>query len=180
MSRLRLVNQATAPDTPGANEGVLYLDGSGNICVKRADGSVQSLAGAGVLTIPGTGTAALRNLANTFSLAQQFDAGINLAGGAQARAAASPVSVGTSPTTIAAFASGHIGMLVLVFGTDGVASFLDLVLALEGGGTVTIASRTVSYTVTRTYTAPGGGVLQLAVSAGTWGTRTHVISNIKT
>jgi hypothetical protein len=41
MSRLRMVEQASAPDTPGTNEVVVYVNASGELCTKNDAGTVQ-------------------------------------------------------------------------------------------------------------------------------------------
>jgi hypothetical protein len=40
MSRLKLVEQSTAPDTPGTNEVVVYANTSGELCTKNDAGTV--------------------------------------------------------------------------------------------------------------------------------------------
>jgi len=50
MSKIRMVEQASAPGTPGTNEALIYFDSSGNLCFKREDGSVCTIAGTGTLT----------------------------------------------------------------------------------------------------------------------------------
>jgi hypothetical protein len=58
MSRLTLVEQATAPDTPGTNQVVVYANSDGSLCAKNDAGTVRVAPGLGV--------------ANTFTAAQTF------------------------------------------------------------------------------------------------------------
>jgi hypothetical protein len=44
MSRLKLVEQSTAPDTPGTNEVVVYANANGEICTKNDAGTVRTYA----------------------------------------------------------------------------------------------------------------------------------------
>jgi redox-sensitive bicupin YhaK (pirin superfamily) len=50
MSRLKLVEQSTAPDTPGTNEVVVYANTSGEICTKNDAGTVRTYAAGDVAT----------------------------------------------------------------------------------------------------------------------------------
>jgi hypothetical protein len=53
-----MTEQATDPNTPGTNQVVIYPTSAGGVSIKRDDGTVLTLAGTGVLTVPATGTAA--------------------------------------------------------------------------------------------------------------------------
>lgn len=74
MSKLTLVEQATAPDTPGSGRVSIFVDTNGDLAWKDDAGNVIKVAAAGsyTLTIPATGTAALLGTAQTFSAAQTF------------------------------------------------------------------------------------------------------------
>jgi hypothetical protein len=73
MAEIRLKQRS---DTPAAvaDNVVLFTDTSGNLNLRKPDGSILALAAAGnfTLTIPATGTAALLGTAQTFSEAQTF------------------------------------------------------------------------------------------------------------
>jgi hypothetical protein len=74
MSKIVLTEQSSAPDTPGSGKVAIYVDTSGSLCFRRDDGTIAKIAAAGTytLTIPASGTAALRDVANTFTQAQTF------------------------------------------------------------------------------------------------------------
>ena len=62
------------PSTPSSGIVNVFIDTSGNLCWQDDTGKIGKLATAGsfTLTIPATGTAALLNVAQTFSAAQTF------------------------------------------------------------------------------------------------------------
>lgn len=74
MSKIILAEQASAPDTPGSGKVAIFVDTNGDLAWKDDAGNVIKIAAAGsyTLTIPATGTAALRDVAQTFSAAQTF------------------------------------------------------------------------------------------------------------
>lgn len=74
MSKIVLAEQASAPDTPGSGKVAIFVDTNGDLAWKDDAGNVIKIAAAGsyTLTIPATGTAALRDVAQTFSAAQTF------------------------------------------------------------------------------------------------------------
>lgn len=63
MSRLRLVEQTTAPETPGTGQVVVYANTDGELCAKNDAGTVRASPGLGV--------------ANVFTAVQTFTLGIN-------------------------------------------------------------------------------------------------------
>jgi hypothetical protein len=73
MAEIRLKQRSDTPAAVAENV-VLYTDTSGNLNLRKPDGSILALAAAGnfTLTIPATGTVAMRNTVNTFSEAQTF------------------------------------------------------------------------------------------------------------
>ena len=75
MSKIILAEQASAPDTPGADKVAIFVDANGDLAWKDDAGNVTKIAAAGsyTLTIPATGTAALLNVAQTFSAVKTFD-----------------------------------------------------------------------------------------------------------
>jgi len=66
--------QVASPSAPSASTDNIFIDTSGNLSVQKPDGNIVKIAAAGTytLTIPATGTAALRDVAQTFSEAQTF------------------------------------------------------------------------------------------------------------
>ena len=75
MSKIILAEQSSAPDTPGSGKVAIFVDTNGDLAWKDDAGNVIKIASAGAytLTIPATGTAALRDVAQTFSAQQTFD-----------------------------------------------------------------------------------------------------------
>lgn len=75
MSKIILAEQASAPDTPGADKVAIFVDANGDLAWKDDAGNVTKIAAAGsyTLTIPATGTAALLGTAQTFSAVKTFD-----------------------------------------------------------------------------------------------------------
>ena len=197
MSKLVLAEQASAPSAPGSGKVAIYVDANGDLAWRDAAGNITKIAAAGsytltlnssgalalggfTLTVPATGIAALRDVANTFTQQQNINAPVLLNGAAYSAASgAGQISVSTSPVAIANFQTNAAVMLSLVWGTDGAASFADLILTYNYWGTVVVSTRVVSSPSARTYTTAGGQLL-LAFAGGTWGVRCHVISNLLT
>lgn len=75
----KFIGGETADETtPSSGYGVFQTDTSGNLVHIDDSGNVLKIAAAGdfTFTIPATGTAALRGVANTFTAAQTFSSGI--------------------------------------------------------------------------------------------------------
>jgi len=71
-----------SPSAPSASTDNVFIDTSGNLSVQKPDGNIVKIAAAGTytLTIPATGTAALRDVAQTFSAAQTFSVNLTSPG----------------------------------------------------------------------------------------------------
>jgi hypothetical protein len=74
--------QVASPSAPSDSTDNIFIDTSGNLSVQKPDGNIVKLAAAGTytLTIPATGTAALRDVAQTFSEAQTFSVNLTAPG----------------------------------------------------------------------------------------------------
>lgn len=74
MSSIVLVEQSSAPTTPATGKVAVFVDTNGDLSWKDDAGYITKIAAAGsyTLTIPASGTAALRDVANTFSAQQTF------------------------------------------------------------------------------------------------------------
>lgn len=74
MSSIVLVEQSSAPTTPATGKVAVFVDTNGDLSWKDDAGNVVKIAAAGsyTLTIPASGTAALRDVAQTFSAQQTF------------------------------------------------------------------------------------------------------------
>ena len=95
-----LLPEGAAPATPASGYAALYFDSNGNLAWLDDGGTSTVIASAGAytLTIPATGTAALLDVAGTYSATQTF----------------SNVSIGTSggSTQITKPADGHTLMML--------------------------------------------------------------------
>jgi hypothetical protein len=80
-AQMRLVEQGSSPAQVSGHT-VVFVDSNGDLCWRKDDGSVVKLAAAGTytLTVPATGTAALRDVANTFSQPQTFSQALTAPG----------------------------------------------------------------------------------------------------
>lgn len=74
MSSIVLVEQSSAPTTPATGKVAVFVDTNGDLSWKDDAGNITKIAAAGsyTLTIPASGTAALRDVAQTFSAQQTF------------------------------------------------------------------------------------------------------------
>ena len=143
MSKIILAEQASAPDTPSSGKVAIFVDTNGNLAWKDDAGNVKKVAAAGAytLTIPATGTAALRGAANTFTAAQT----VNVVGSALVVQDGSGNNVIDFPTISAAFGArisaadlgANAGPYVLIGNnTNG---------STNAAGRVTIATRGGTY-----------------------------------
>lgn len=125
---------------------------------------------------------AVRSLSNTLTGENNFTGGIILDDTAYQRASGTTLfgPIGGAPGQIATFRTNANVLLVLVFGTDGSQSFVDLVLAFRFWGAIAIGSRVAGTPANRTYAAGAGGDLTLAMSSGSYNVRIHILSNLYT
>ena len=74
--------QVASPSAPATSTNNIFIDTSGNLNIQKPDGNILELAAAGTytLTIPATGTAALKDVAQEFTAAQTFSGEITAPG----------------------------------------------------------------------------------------------------